>query len=248
MRARNLKPGFFKDEKVLACEPLARILFEGLWCYADREGRFCWTPFEIRIEILPLESSIDGLLNQLLSSELIIKYSVNGKDYGYIPNFPKHQHPHVKEKESTIPAPDKHGASTIPAPDETESCPSSSLIPSSLIPDSSKKVSKKIPFVEIVQYLNFKTDKNFSPKTKETQNHIKARWHEGYREQDFFHVIDVKCAKWLTDPKMIDFLRPKTLFGTKFESYLNEKEIQNGGQENRSGYASELWGDLADKD
>jgi len=55
---------------------------------------------------------------------------------------------------------------------------------------------------------------------------IKARFNEGRTTDDFIHVIDIKCAKWLSDPKMIDFLRPETLFGNKFESYLNEQKAE----------------------
>lgn len=83
-------------------------------------------------------------------------------------------------------------------------------------------VKIKIPYKKIIEYLNQKTDKNFLYTNKETQNKIKARWNQGFRLDDFFHVIDVKSQKWLTNPKMIDFLRPQTLFGTKFEGYLNE--------------------------
>jgi uncharacterized phage protein (TIGR02220 family) len=76
---------------------------------------------------------------------------------------------------------------------------------------------------EIVNYLNLKTGKNFSHKTKNTVSHIHARFSEGRTVDDFKKVIDIKSNKWLTDPKMRDYLRPDTLFGTKFESYLNEK-------------------------
>jgi uncharacterized phage protein (TIGR02220 family) len=75
---------------------------------------------------------------------------------------------------------------------------------------------------EIVEYLNFKTGKNFSHKTKATITHIKARLREGKTTDDFKKVITIKCDKWLDDPKMCDYLRPETLFGSKFEAYLNE--------------------------
>jgi len=75
---------------------------------------------------------------------------------------------------------------------------------------------------KIIDHLNQKTGKNFSPTNKKTVAFIKARFNEGRTPDDFIHVIDVKCAKWLSDPKMIDFLRPETLFGNKFENYLNE--------------------------
>ena len=146
MRSRNIKPGFFKDEKVLKCCPLARILFEGLWCYADREGKFKWNPFEVKIEILPFDDcNVMELLNELIKNELIIKYSIKSKEYGYIPNFLKHQHPHIKEKDSAIPSPEKHSANTIQEPDKNNACPSDSLIPDSLIPKETS-LRKEVPF------------------------------------------------------------------------------------------------------
>jgi uncharacterized phage protein (TIGR02220 family) len=82
-----------------------------------------------------------------------------------------------------------------------------------------------IPYKEIISYLNDKTGKNFDYRSKETRARIKARWGVNGSQRsldDFKRVIDNKCAQWLTDEKMISFLRPETLFGTKFESYLNE--------------------------
>ena len=76
--------------------------------------------------------------------------------------------------------------------------------------------------IEIVKYLNMKTGKRFDPSTKNTRKSINARIKEGRTFEDFKKVIDVKVAKWKDDAKMCDYLRPDTLFGTKFESYLNE--------------------------
>lgn len=80
-----------------------------------------------------------------------------------------------------------------------------------------------IPYEEIVQYLNQKTGKNFKSTSKATQRHIRARLAEGFTVSDFKQVIDKKCSDWLRDQKMKEYLRPETLFGTKFESYLNSK-------------------------
>lgn len=82
------------------------------------------------------------------------------------------------------------------------------------------------PFQEIVTYLNQKSGKNFSPKTASTQKHIKARFAEGRTLQNFMSVIDIKVKQWKADPKMSPFLRPETLFGTKFEGYLQEAQPQ----------------------
>ena len=88
--------------------------------------------------------------------------------------------------------------------------------------------SEKIPYNEIVDYLNLKTNKHFRSNINKTKSAIKSRWKEGFRESDFKYVIDVKCSQWLNDSKMSKYLRPETLFGNKFESYLNE-EINSSG-------------------
>lgn len=85
-----------------------------------------------------------------------------------------------------------------------------------------------IPIVEIINYLNDVAGKNFRPTTKKTKNLIKARWNEGFRFEDFKTVIDNKVKDWKQDPHMNKYLRPETLFGTKFESYLNEQSSLKG--------------------
>ena len=84
-----------------------------------------------------------------------------------------------------------------------------------------------IPYKEIIDYLNEKTGSQFRNTTKKTQTLIKARFAEGFNLDDFKKVIDTKAAEWLNDSKMSKFLRPETIFGTKFESYLNQKFINN---------------------
>lgn len=81
----------------------------------------------------------------------------------------------------------------------------------------------------IILYLNEKTKKKFKP-AKGNLKHIIARLNEGYTEEDCRKVIDIKSSKWLTDLKMNDYLRPETIFGSKFESYLNEKIEVNKNQ------------------
>ena len=80
-----------------------------------------------------------------------------------------------------------------------------------------------VPYQEVVEYLNQKTGKNFKHTSKVTQRHIRARLAEGFTVSDFKQEIDKKCSDWLRDQKMKEYLRPETLFGTKFESYLNSK-------------------------
>lgn len=93
------------------------------------------------------------------------------------------------------------------------------------VKEEEKEPPADIPYEEIISYLNEKTGKKFDHTTKETRAKIKARWGKNGKTrtiEDFMTVIDNKCVKWLNDEKMVDYLRPETLFGTKFESYLNE--------------------------
>ena len=75
----------------------------------------------------------------------------------------------------------------------------------------------------IVEYLNFKTNSSYRYSSDRTRRTINARLNEGYTLDDFKKVIDIKTTQWLGDQKMEQYLRPETLFGTKFESYLNTK-------------------------
>lgn len=85
----------------------------------------------------------------------------------------------------------------------------------------SGKPAAEYPYKAVISYLNEKTGKNFQDKSKDTRKLIKARIDDGFTESDFYKVIDNTVKRWKGDAKMSDYLRPSTLFGTKFESYLN---------------------------
>ncbi len=121
-RARNIKPAFFTNDRLAECEPLARILFIGLWTISDREGRLEDRPKKIKAETLPYDNcDPDLLLNQLHNGGFIIRYKYENTSYIQIVNFVKHQNCHMKESASIIPAPDKHHTSIIPVGLLTES-------------------------------------------------------------------------------------------------------------------------------
>jgi predicted phage replisome organizer/uncharacterized phage protein (TIGR02220 family) len=82
------------------------------------------------------------------------------------------------------------------------------------------------PYKEIIEYLNDKSDKQYKHTTKKTQTLIKARFNEGFELGDFKSVIDIKSKEWM-NTEMEKYLRPETLFGTKFESYLNQSVESN---------------------
>jgi uncharacterized phage protein (TIGR02220 family) len=95
-------------------------------------------------------------------------------------------------------------------------------IPESTSENSTEK-KNSVPFEPIIDYLNAKTKSNYKAKSKKTQELIVARWNEGFILEDFKKVIDLKTEEWLNDPYWNKFLRPVTLFGPKFESYVNQK-------------------------
>lgn len=106
-RARSIKPGFYKNEKLCELPPYARLLFSGLWMLADRAGRLEDRPKRIKAEVFPYDNSldIDQLLQMLASADFIRRYSVGGNRYISIPTWDRHQNPHVREAASTIPEP-----------------------------------------------------------------------------------------------------------------------------------------------
>jgi uncharacterized phage protein (TIGR02220 family) len=83
-------------------------------------------------------------------------------------------------------------------------------------------------YKRIIDHLNEKIGSKYKHSTRTTKEHITARLDEGFKEDDFYIVIDKKVFEWFKDAKMRQFLRPETLFGTKFESYLNAPVQKKG--------------------
>lgn len=154
-RARNIKPGYFRNEELAECQPLARILFAGLWCEADREGRLEDRPRRLKADVLPYDNcDVDDLLSELAARKFVLRYVVNGQRYIQVLAFLKHQDPHYKERQSEIPPPPTEeepksaNVETTITQSSTDDRPTigqtsgeltrgeSPLIPSSLIPDS----------------------------------------------------------------------------------------------------------------
>lgn len=110
MRIRTIKPEFFSHEAIFEAEaesglPL-RLAFIGLWCAADREGRFKWEPRRLGIWILPYDSiDFSRVLDALLTRGFIRQYRVDGGTFGLIPSFLRHQIINNRERESEIPEP-----------------------------------------------------------------------------------------------------------------------------------------------
>lgn len=103
-RARLIKPGFFKNEDLAKCDPLARLLFSGLWVWADKDGLLEDRPERLKIEILPYDNcDVDQLLNQLASRGFIERYEAKGIRCISVLKFSEHQNPHPNETPSGLP-------------------------------------------------------------------------------------------------------------------------------------------------
>ena len=108
----------------------------------------------------------------------------------------------------------------------TQNCNDFALIYNS---SSSSNNSKSNDYKEIVDYLNNKINASYKYTTKKTQQLINARKKEGFSVEDFKKVIDNMFAKW-NGTEYEQYLRPETLFGTKFEGYLNQQPIKQNTQ------------------
>ena len=106
-RARNIKPKFFENEDLAELDPLARLLFIGMWTIADFKGCLEYRPKRIKVQLLPYDDcNITELTNSLDKSGFIAIYSVLGQKYIKIINFEKHQNPHKNERQSGSELPD----------------------------------------------------------------------------------------------------------------------------------------------
>lgn len=105
--------------------------------------------------------------------------------------------------------------------------------------DTKEKKENRIPIEEvkkILGYLNSKTGAHYKSQAKANEQKLNARWNEGYRLDDFKKVIDTKVNEWGNDEHMKKYLRPVTLFGTKFEDYVNQQSVQNTNVSTGGGY------------
>jgi hypothetical protein len=150
-RARNIKPGLYKNDELAECSIWARFIFPGLWMLADREGRLEDRPKKIKAELLPFDGAdADELLQELADHKFILRYTNEDGAFIQIRTFKAHQNPHYSEKPSVIKPPslpefqsiDGEGFQESPGALQGEPClnegvkPADSLFIDSLIPDS----------------------------------------------------------------------------------------------------------------
>lgn len=155
--------------------------------------------------------TVDNTLASLLDKQLIVKHEkyVNG----------------VRSCDYTATSPEiasRQNDTKAPGDTATER---RALEPQPLLNEPQATAQTKEPDLieEVVDYLNQRADTHYKATTANTRKLIKARLKEGFTVDEFKIVIDKKCAEWLNNRDMVQYLRPETLFGNKFESYLNAK-------------------------
>jgi hypothetical protein len=128
MRIRTIKPEFFHHEGLFEAEsetklPI-RVAFAGLWCIADREGRFKWEPRRIGVQVLPYDGvDFSRVLDALTTRGFVLKYRVGDACFGFIPSFLKHQVINNRESESVLPDPEGNIEQTPINTEEIDACP-----------------------------------------------------------------------------------------------------------------------------
>lgn len=120
-RIRTIKPDFFTSEDITELSPLARLLYIGLWCEADREGRMVWKPKTFKSRYLPDDPcDILQLAQELVERNLVVEY---GDGLAFIPTFLDHQHINPREAASVLAIPHtsatrrarvKHASAPVP--------------------------------------------------------------------------------------------------------------------------------------
>ncbi len=204
------------------------------WFEYDAEARVFFLPRQIEFDRPDNPNILKAFIKrsiELPETPLLLKYYQQLKPFleRFAEGFPEELVEQVENRlANSIPNP-------VPVP-TPEPSPKPEPKPKKLL---SGKPDSVIPFDEIVQDLNQVVGKQFKPDSKETRGHIKARWAEGFRLEDFKTVHRNKAAKWLCDSKMSDFLRPETLYSKKFESYLNDvptKSISDVTRRNMENY------------
>ena len=175
------------------------------------------------------ECHISRTMKKLIKRNMVIK---NGKKISFQKDYDKWEKIPIQVTNKNIPKQDKK----IPIQVTKDTHSGIKKIPIQVDTKETKETTTKetiqkkentfLLIKEIIDYLNKKTGKHFLPETIITRRVIKARLKEGRKINAFKWVIDVKCKEWL-NTDMDKFLRPETLFGNKFEGYLNEKIIES---------------------
>jgi uncharacterized phage protein (TIGR02220 family) len=235
----KFSPGDWMMGKIMRCQEVTQAKFIRLCClYWNKECELSYEDAELEIDKDPLEELIkrkvvisDGdfiSISFLDEQRSEIDDSTESKSRNGVIGNLKRWHPKIY-KEYSAKKISLDEAIKLSKNVADQSLPDPNPIAKDRREEEIREEKKR---VIIVEYLNKKTNKSYRHNTHKTKSVILARINEGFTVEDFKRVIDNKSKDWKDDQKMSKFLRPETLFGNKFEGYLNEKPVAS----NRSQY------------
>ncbi|MDT2574342.1 conserved phage C-terminal domain-containing protein [Lactococcus petauri] len=213
--------------------PTAKLLYFYLNMSADDDG-FVGNPKTIKL----ISGATDDDLKILVAKQFIIPFDSgvivikDWKIHNYIQKDRYNQTQYLEEKKQLLV--EENGTYTKCIQNVSNLDTQVRLGKDRLGKDNNNMSDKSddvIPYSEIISYLNEKANRGFK-NVDANKRHIKARWKEGYKLEDFQKVIDNKVLDWtgktINGQPAEKYLQPSTLFGTKFDNYLNEKQVNNG--------------------
>lgn len=232
-----------------------RVAFEGLWCAADREGRFRWEPERLKVQILPYdEVDFSRVLDALTTRGFLVRYASGASEFGWIPSFKKHQFVNPREVASELPNPqecsdlsdlERVDASTTRNSRVNHACPTrlSLPVPNTVPVPEGESEGKPDHYHKDARAALYILNEASGAHFREVDSNlilISARLRE--HDVDLAGVrkmIERQCKRW-KGTTQAEYLRPETLFGkSKFDSYYAARELpinQDNGKPGAKGF------------
>ncbi len=209
------------------------VVFYRLIVTADDYGCLDGRTIVLRNELFPTKDNVskddvENAIEKLIEIGLVIKYESDGKPYLFLPKWESHQRVRNHQRKYPIPPANDTllpscGQSSASCGQSSENCPSESnpIQSESNIESESNPNPIYCRADEVIDHLNMRMGSQYKH-SNSSRKHIVARLNEGFTVDDCKTVIDKKCVEWMGGD-MEKYLRPETLFGNKFENYLNAK-------------------------
>lgn len=250
---RILKESIRSSDSINELSWFEEVLFYRLMVSCDDYGRFDGRIAMIKGTCFPLKDvtnkDITKALNKLVAVGLVGHYEVAEKPYLQLLAWERHQT--IRAKKSKYPSLDdgnmivhestcKQMQADVPV---IQSNPNTNPNPNTESNTCDSSRNKSYPYEKIIEYLNSKLETHYRYTSQSTQKLIRARMNEGYKLEDFKLVIDKKIKDWNRKPEkgekdMRPFLRPETLFGNKFENYLNAPVADVDTKAKKTGFSN----------
>ncbi len=173
-----------------------------------KRGQIGWSELALSIRWKWSRNKTTRFLFWLENENQIIQQRKRVTTLITVVNYEKYQNPEKYMKQQKIQQKDNRSLKTIQQKDTNNN-------------DNKRNNENKKIYIAVIDYLNKRTEKKFKT-TKGNIKWIEVRLNEGHTLEDFEKVIDIKTSQWKNNSDNNKFLRPETLFGNKFDGYLNE--------------------------